>query len=180
MPSLIEISAELSRLWPELNADGPINREERIRAIIVASLNAQTKCSFCGCVFNTDTDECRKRLKDHIATCDKSPLVQTIIAAQSLVAHMWVHSAYKNNGYLQMTTEQKVMYCAAIGAEFDPLEPKRPIMGLFVKKDTEPCQTGSAYAQQGDAQNLKTAMEYITKLRAAVRRAADVFGTTEV
>ena len=29
---------------------------------------------------------------------------------EDLVAHMWVHSGYYNNGYKQMTTKQKKFY----------------------------------------------------------------------
>lgn len=142
MPSIIEISAELSRIWPELNLEGPINREERIRAIISHGLNAQTRCSFCGRLFNTDTAEGKQVLKNHICECEKSPLVQTIISAEGLVRHMWIHSAYKQNGYLQMSTMQKKMYCAAIGAAFDPLEPKFP--------DENTCQCRTCIQQRSD------------------------------
>lgn len=124
MPSIYEIASELSRRWPELNRDGESNRADTISAVISQMLEAQTRCSFCGCLFNTGNDYGKEKLREHIQTCDKSPLVATLIAAESLVVHMWVHSAYKNNGYLQMTTEQKIMYCAAIGAKFDPIEPK--------------------------------------------------------
>jgi len=90
----------------------------------MAVINPGIRVLSCGCLFNTGNDYGKEKLREHIRTCEKSPLVKTIIAAESLVVHMWVHSTYKNNGYLQMTTEQKVMYCAAIGAKFDPVEPK--------------------------------------------------------
>lgn len=141
MPSLIEISAELSRRWPELNNEGPINREETIRAVIASMLEKQTRCSFCGALFNTDTEPGKAALKNHICTCEKSPLVQTLIAAEDLVRHMWIHAAYNQNGYLQMTTEQKQMYCAAIGAEFDPLEPRF--------KDIEKCSCRACLTERG-------------------------------
>lgn len=43
---------------------------------------------------------------------------------RQLISHCWVHSGYPQCGYLQMTTEQKQMYCEIIGAQFTPLSPK--------------------------------------------------------
>lgn len=43
--------------------------------------------------------------------------------AKELILHMWVHEGYEDNGYLQMSTEQKKLYCKIIGAKFDPLRP---------------------------------------------------------
>ena len=45
-------------------------------------------------------------------------------ALEELIRHMWIHEGYRDNGYLQMTTEQKHEYCRIVGARFDPLEPK--------------------------------------------------------
>ena len=43
---------------------------------------------------------------------------------RKLVSHCWVHSGYPQCGYLQMTTEQKQLYCAVVGAKFTPLQPE--------------------------------------------------------
>lgn len=35
---------------------------------------------------------------------------------RELIGHAWLHSAYKNCGYRQMTTEQKALYDAVVDA----------------------------------------------------------------
>ena len=40
-----------------------------------------------------------------------------------LFRHCWIHAGYPENGYLQMTTKQKRLYCRIIGALFHPLAP---------------------------------------------------------
>ena len=42
---------------------------------------------------------------------------------RSLIRHMWVHEGYPHNGYLQMTTLQKQLYCRIIGAKFTGVAP---------------------------------------------------------
>ena len=167
MPSIIEISAELSRIWPELNREGPINREERIRAII-SQLNQSDELA--------EADRRAGEAERKLASLEESEYrhscwlskakgeagyhniisfdvvwseilgkVKTCEAMADLIRHMWIHEGYKKNGYLQMTTEQKQMYCAAIGAEFDPIEPKF--------RDVETCQCRACIQKRGDTIN---------------------------
>ena len=42
---------------------------------------------------------------------------------EKIVEHAWVHRGYAYNGYAQMTTGQKHLYCKVVGAQFDPLKP---------------------------------------------------------
>jgi hypothetical protein len=42
---------------------------------------------------------------------------------EDLIRHMAKHIAYPQHGYLWMSTQQKVLYCELLGAEFTPTEP---------------------------------------------------------
>lgn len=36
-----------------------------------------------------------------------------------LIRHAWVHTAYADCGFMQMTTEQKKLYCKIVGDTFE-------------------------------------------------------------
>lgn len=43
-------------------------------------------------------------------------------ALRNLIEHCWVHSGYRDCGYIQMTTEEKALYDRVIGRDKRPFK----------------------------------------------------------
>lgn len=68
----------------------------------------------------------RELFKEHSDVMEKQRDIYKaeLDKAKEVLRRSSVHDAYRHNGYLQMTTEQKKLYCSIIGAEFTPLRPE--------------------------------------------------------
>ncbi len=63
--------------------------------------------STCDCPRQDNRANCCKLIA---ATKELDALKVKVANLESLAYHCWVHDGYPNNGYLQMTTQQKATY----------------------------------------------------------------------
>lgn len=123
-----ELAAEIARLIPELNQDGLLNNTLTIEGIINRSINSHAVCIYCGTVHLYGTPDEQNKLTDHIMSCEKNPMVKLVAdckalceqfdketaSFEKLIHHIYIHDNYADCGFLQMTTEQKKLFCAVL------------------------------------------------------------------
>jgi len=85
MTTIEELSAEIARRAPAFAQDGVINSAEVIATLIRQHLASHARCIYCNSVFMLGTEELHNALADHITSCEKSPLVQSLKEGQAIV-----------------------------------------------------------------------------------------------